>query len=143
MKEIIDKEFNEEGKTMKDKLFLGIGKYMIVIPRLFIPILSFIAKKIAKRMEATLHRAMSKEHHVVHDFVVKELPCVGTPVSPEFISEKLSLPVDRVRKILRKLERLILLDIDEQGAVTWAYPVTVVKTPHHATLSSGEQTFIP
>ena len=143
MKEIVDKEFNEEGRTMKDKLFLGIGKYMIVIPRLFIPILSFIAKKIAKRMETTVYRAMSKEHHAVHDFVVKELPLIGAPISSEFISEKFYLSVDRVRKILRKLERLILLDMDEQGEVTWAYPVTIVKTPHHATLSSGEQRFIP
>lgn len=128
---------------MKDKLFLGIGKHMIVIPHLFISILSLIAKKIAKKMEKTLHQAMSKEHHAVHDFAVKELPRVGFPVSPEFIAGKLFLSVDRVRNILRKLERMILLDMDEQGAVTWAYPVTIIKTPHQATLSSGEQTFIP
>jgi len=86
---------------------------------------------------------MSKEHHAVRDFVVKELPRVGSLMTSEFIAEKLSISVDRAKKILKRLERMILLDMNEQGAVTWAYPVTIVKTPHHATLSSGEQTYIP
>ena len=128
---------------MKDKLFLGIGKHMIAIPRLLIPILSLIGKKIAKMMEKSLHNAMSKEHHAVHDFVVKELPLIGAPISSEFIAERLYLSVDRVKKILNKLERMILLDMNERRAVIWAYPVTVVKTPHHAILSTGGQTYIP
>jgi len=128
---------------MKDKLFLGIGKYMIAVPNPLIPILSLIGKKIAKTMEKRLHNAMSKEHHAVHDFVVKELPLIRAPISSEFISGKLYLPIDRVKKILRKLERMILLDMNEQGEVTWAYPVTAVKTPHQAILSSGGQTYIP
>ena len=128
---------------MRDKLFLGIDKHMILIPRLLIPILGFAGKIIARMMEKMLHNSMSKEHHAVRDFVVKELPRVGSPMTPEFIAEKLCLSVDRVKKILNRLERMILLDMNEQGAVTWAYPVTIVKTPHHATLSSGEQIFIP
>jgi len=94
-------------------------------------------------MEKSLRNSMSKEHHAVRDFVVKELPRVGSLMTSEFIAEKLSISVDRAKKILKRLERMILLDMNEQGAVTWAYPVTIVKTPHHATLSSGEQTYIP
>ena len=128
---------------MRDKLFLGIGKHMMPIPRLLIPIVGFAGKKIARMIEKSLRNSMSKEHHAVRDFVVKELPRVGSLMTSEFIAEKLSISVDRAKKILKRLERMILLDMNEQGAVTWAYPVTIVKTPHHATLSSGEQTYIP
>ncbi len=128
---------------MRDKLFLGIGKHMILIPRLLIPFLGFTGRTIARMMEKSLHNAMSEEHHAVRDFVVKELPRVGSPMAPEFISENLNLAMDQVKKILNRMERMILLDMNEQKAVTWAYPVTVVKTPHRATLSSGEQTYIP
>jgi len=128
---------------MRDKLFLGVGKHMIPIPRLLIPIVGFTGKKIARMIEKSLRNSMSKEHHAVRDFVVKELPRVGSLMTSEFIAEKLSISVDRAKKILKRLERMILLDMNEQGAVTWAYPVTIVKTPHHATLSSGEQTYIP
>jgi len=128
---------------MRDKLFLGVGKHMIPIPRLLIPIVGFAGKKIARMIEKSLRNSMSKEHHAVRDFVVKELPRVGSLMTSEFIAEKLSISVDRAKKILKRLERMILLDMNEQGAATWAYPVTIVKTPHHATLSSGEQTYIP
>jgi Alkylmercury lyase len=128
---------------MKGKLFLGIGKHMIAVPRFLIPIFGLIGRTIAKMVGKSIHKAMSKEHHAVRDFVVKELPLIEVPMSSEFISEKLYLPVDRVGKILRKLERMIMLDMNEQGEVTWAYPVTIVKTPHYATLSSSEQIFIP
>jgi hypothetical protein len=30
---------------------------------------------------------------------------------------------------------------NEQGSVTWAYPVTVDQTPHRVTFSSGEQVY--
>ncbi len=85
---------------------------------------------------------MSDEHHLVRDFVVRELPKVGKPLSPEFIAQKLNLSVDRVKLILDKLEkRLTFLFRNEQGAVVWAYPVTVENTPHYAIFSTGEQVY--
>ncbi len=85
---------------------------------------------------------MSDEHHLVRNFVVKELPRVGKPLSPEFISEKLNLPVDRVNAILDELEKhLTFLFRNGQGAVAWAYPVTVDSTPHHVTFGTGEQVY--
>jgi hypothetical protein len=30
---------------------------------------------------------------------------------------------------------------NEQGAVAWAYPVTVDRTPHYVTFSTGEQVY--
>ncbi len=83
---------------------------------------------------------MSEEHHLVRHFVVRELPSTGNPMQPEFISQSLKLPVVRVNTILDELERnLFFLVRNDQGAVTWAYPVTVEKTPHELTLSTGER----
>jgi hypothetical protein len=83
---------------------------------------------------------MSEEHHLVRNFAVRELPNVRGPLSPEFIADKLNLPVDRVNIILNDLEKhLTFLYRNEQGAVAWAYPVTTDITPHHVSFSTGEQ----
>ena len=85
---------------------------------------------------------MSEEHHLVRNFVVKELPNAGEPLSPEIISQELKLPVSRVVIILEELEKqLTFLFRNRQGAVTWAYPVTVDRTPHHITFNTGEQIY--
>jgi hypothetical protein len=58
------------------------------------------------------------------------------------ISRKLNLPLDLVKMSLEVLEkRLFFLVRNEQGAVAWAYPVTVETTPHKITFSSGEQLY--
>jgi hypothetical protein len=85
---------------------------------------------------------MSEEHHLARNLVVRELPNVGEPLSPEFIAQELNLPVSRVNVILEELEKhLTFLFRNEQGAVTWAYPVTVDNTPHHITFNTGEQIY--
>jgi len=63
-------------------------------------------------------------------------------MQPEFISQKLELPLARIKTILDELERnLFFLVRNGQGAVSWAYPVTVDDTPHHLTFSTGEQLY--
>lgn len=85
---------------------------------------------------------MSEEHHFVRNFVVRELPEVGASLSPAFIAQKLNLPVSRVNVILDELEeRLTFLFRNEQGAVIWAYPVTVDNTPHHVTFNTSEHIY--
>ncbi len=85
---------------------------------------------------------MSPEHHKVRNFVVRELPSIGKPIPPEMISVELQIPVDKVKKILDDLEKnLTFLFRNDSNAVAWAYPVTVEKTPHHLTLSTGEGIF--
>ncbi len=85
---------------------------------------------------------MSKEHHLVREFVVRVLPSAGNPMQPEFISQSLRLPVVRVKAILDELERnLFFIVLNSQGAVRWAYPVTVEKTPHELTFSTGERLY--
>ena len=85
---------------------------------------------------------MSEAHHLVRYFVVREMPRIGRPIEPALISEELKLPPDRVNTILDDLEQnLFFLFRNEQGAVAWAYPVTVEETPHHLTFDTGEQLY--
>jgi hypothetical protein len=96
---------------------------------------------IPRHIEARLD-FMSKEHHLVRNFVVKEMSIAGEPLSPVYIAQKLGLPLERTEVILGELEKhLTFLFRNEHGAVIWAYPVTVEKTPHHITFSTGEQLY--
>ena len=85
---------------------------------------------------------MSEDHHRVRYFVVRELPAHGAPIEPGMISQALQLPHEQVDVILDQLEKnLFFLVRNEQGAVVWAFPVTVQPTSHRLEFSSGEQTY--
>ena len=85
---------------------------------------------------------MTEEHHRVRYFAVRELPRVGEPLQPQFIAESLGLPLARVNAILDELEKnLFFLVRNGQGAVSWAFPVTVERTPHELTFSTGERLY--
>jgi hypothetical protein len=123
---------------MTGRLLIGLGRHMIPIP---IPRMLWQrqVRKGAERTTADLG-FMSEEHHLVREFVVRELPGVGEPISPEFIAEELNLPVARVKSILDELEKhMTFVCRNTQGAVVWAYPVTAETTPHHVTFSTGER----
>jgi hypothetical protein len=82
---------------------------------------------------------MSEDHHHVRNLVVRELPRAGRPLSPQSIAQRLGLHPERVVQLLEDLERhKTFLFRNEEGAVTWAYPVTVAETPHLAVFDSGE-----
>ena len=123
---------------MQNKIFSGIWRFMIPLP------------------EVVLHRHMAQEgeegapdlafmtadHHRVRNFVVSELPKAGAPLPPELIATRLNLPLEGVVAILDDLEKhMTFLFRDPQGAVAWAYPVTVARTPHKITFSSGEKLY--
>ena len=123
---------------MKDKLMLGLWRYMLKVPP------SLWEKQISKAEEKfqTENSFMTEKHRLVHHFVVRELPYTGKPLSPEYIAGELTLPVTRVKTILDDLEkRMIFLFRNKKGEVVWAYPVTVDKTPHHLTFSTGEKLY--
>ena len=85
---------------------------------------------------------MTSVHHQIRYFVVQEMVNRQKPVEPEFISEKLNMPLEKVKLILEELERkLFFLVRNAQGAVAWAYPVTVETTPHRLNFSSGERLY--
>ncbi len=87
-----------------------------------------------------LLRFMSEEHHRVRNHVVEELPRSGHPLAPGAIAKAIGLPEARVTAVLEELERnLFFLVRNDDGAVSWAFPVTVTDTPHHLRFSTGER----
>ena len=123
---------------MNKSLLLGFWHFLLRIPR---PIWQQEVARSARAGEKSL-TFMTLEHHRVRDFVVRELPRVGKPIPPEIIAHNLDMELARVIPILDELEKnLTFLYRNEQGAVIWAYPVTVEPTPHRVTFSSGEQIY--
>ena len=123
---------------MRDKLMLGLWRYILHVP----PFLWQKQIEKGKRSFERAHGSLSTEHRAVHHFTVKELPYAGKPLSPNVISEKMDIPVERVTSILDDLEKkMTFLFRNDRGEVTWAYPVTVEKTPHKITFSTGEKLY--
>lgn len=125
---------------MKDRIMLGLWKYMLGVP----PFIMDMKKQLAReklRYEAAMG-FMTDDHRRVHHFTVRELPNAGKPLPPELIAARLGLPQEKVVLILNDLEKhMTFLFRNRQGEVTWAYPVTVDTTPHHLTFNSGEQVY--
>ena len=123
---------------MKNKLMIGIWRHMLSVPPL---LWEKQVLKSRKKIEAALD-FMSPDHRRVHHCAVRELPRVGKPMPPEFIAGVLDLTPERVKAVLDDLEKhMTFLFRNEEGAVVWAYPVTVDKTPHHLAFSTGEQLY--
>jgi hypothetical protein len=123
---------------MRDKLLLGVGRAMVPVPGMV------WKDHVAKGARDTVAKLgfMSDEHHLVRDFAVRELPRVGEPLTPELIAQELDLPISQVIELLDDLEEnMTFLYRGDGESVTWAYPVTVDRTPHHVTLSTGEEVY--
>ncbi len=121
---------------MSSGLWLGLGRFMVPLPRV---LWQWQMRAHASKTDLGF---MSEEHHRVREMVVRELPRVGEPISPESIAQELSLPLERVESILDELDRqMTFVCRDERGAVVWAYPVTTATTPHRVALSSGEEVY--
>lgn len=85
---------------------------------------------------------MSEEHHAIRRAAVTGLVRTGKPIEPETFSRQLEISVSRTVEILDDLERnLFFLVRNEEGAVSWAFPVTVDRTPHKLTFSTGERLY--
>ena len=123
---------------MKNKIMIGFWRFLINVSPFLWQKQIFKAKKKFKNQLGF----MTEEHKLVHHFVVRELPFAGKPLSPQVVANKLDLPIDRVNTILDDLQKhMTFLFRNSQGAVVWAYPVTVDKTPHHVTFNTGEQLY--
>ena len=123
---------------MTESVFLGRGKDLVPVPwSMWQRHLADVPGHFQSRLSF-----MSQDHHRVRYFVVLELPRAGTVLSPEFIAGALQLPLERVQTILEDLERnLVFLWRQQTGSVSWAYPVTVDRTPHQIRFSSGESLY--
>ncbi len=123
---------------MSENILLGQGRKLTTIPRKsWEDHLSQVPDHSKTRLGF-----MSADHHRVRYFVVRELPVVGEPLTPAFISNKLKLPIQRVTAVLEELEQnLFFLVRDNQGAAKWAFPVTTEQTPHTLAFNSGERLY--
>jgi hypothetical protein len=123
---------------MEEKILLGRSQQILEIPQAtWKEHLTQISQHSQTRLSF-----MTDAHHRVRYFVVKELADKQKPIEPEFISTTLNMPLAQVTGILEELERkLFFLVRDEQGAVAWAYPVTVETTPHKLNFSTGERLY--
>ena len=120
---------------LHDRVLLGVGRRVIPAPG---HLLHAQSAREAQKGPSRL-AFMTLDHHRVRDFAVRELPRLARPLTPDLIARKLALPHSEVVSLLDDLERhLTFLFRDRSGAVTWAYPVTVERTPHHMVFSSGE-----
>ena len=125
---------------MKNKIFLGMWRFMLPVSETALH--KHVADDGDGHAESPALAFMTADHHRVRNFVVSELPRTGAPLSPELIAGRLDLPVERVILLLDDLEKhLTFLFRNAQGAVEWAYPVTVARTPHKVTFSSGEKLY--
>lgn len=125
-------------KIFGNGLLLGLGRFMLRIPR---PIWQQEITRSARAAEGALN-FMTRDHHRVRDFVVREMPRLGIPISPSLISKTLKIEPEITNSILDELEEnLTFLFRNQEGSVTWAYPVTVTQTPHRITFSNGEQIY--
>ncbi len=85
-------------------------------------------------------RFMSDDHHLVRNYVVRELSKYTEPIKPEEVSEALNIPVDRVRTCLEDIHKAhAFLHLDKVGDVEWACPGTLADSPHKVTYSTGEK----
>lgn len=123
---------------MRNKLMTGVWRYILAVP----PFLWERQIEKARQRVDRSTRFMSRAHRSIHHFVVREMPRAGGPIAPEMVARQTAVPLERTEEILQDLERrLTFIFRNEKGEVTWAYPVTVEKTPHSITFGSGEQIY--
>ncbi|HNW28852.1 MAG TPA: hypothetical protein PKN50_10280 [Spirochaetota bacterium] len=120
--------------TMKRLLF-GFKHHMLPVPWI-------LFRRMAPAEAAKNRRAfgrLDEDQRRVHHFVVRELPGFARPMGPDYVARALDMGLSRVDEIMDELERRKLFLYRPGGRdVEWAYPVTVVPTPHRVEFSSGE-----
>lgn len=121
---------------MRDHVLLGRDREIQVLSRT-----SWESEVVrAPEVCAERLRFMGPDHHRVRYFVVEELARRNRPLPIGTISDALKLDSDVVTGIVAELEKnLFFLVRNEDGEVSWAYPVTVDRTPHRLTFSTGER----
>ena len=126
---------------MRTKTLFGVGGLVVPIPFWFCAVNGVIEGLVMKFVFPLIYSA---DHYKVRDFLILELTRLRQPVSPEHISQKLSIPTGRVKKILGKIGKMQMWIVRNQaGHVTWAYPVTVEETKFRVTYATGEQAWAP
>ncbi len=123
---------------MDGKVRIGFWRHMLPVPA---SLLEKRAEKGGRKIREEL-AFMTGDHRRVHHFIVREMPSFGRPIDPKLIAGGVDLTEERVTTIHQELEeRKLFLFRNDEGAVVWAYPVTVEETPHRLTYSTGEKIY--
>jgi len=125
-------------KFMSGQVIVGQGREIRIVPdNGFVTAVNGLPERMAERLAF-----MSRDHHAVRDFVVREMPRQRRPLSPRQIATVTGVDFHRVLTILYDLEKhLFFLVRNSEGNVNWAFPVTTEMTAHHLSFSSGENIF--
>jgi len=126
------------GAQMNETILVGVGREIRrVQDDAFVESIKGLPAKMTSRLAF-----MTRDHHLVRDFVVREMPRQRRPISALGIANVTGLDLRKVSIILTDLERnLYFLVRDGDGNVSWAFPVTTSMTPHRLTFSTGERIF--
>ena len=120
---------------MNNQWMIGLWRLTIQLPP------SLLEGRMAKAKEKFARELvfMTGEHRAVHHDVVRRLPSATAPLAPETIAAALGMTRERVAALLDDLEsHMTFLFRNDRREVVWAYPVTLAKTPHRLTFSTGE-----
>lgn len=123
---------------MSGTILVGAGREIRRVPDdTFVQSIKGLSKRMTSRLAF-----MTCDHHLVRDFVVREMPRQRGPISPLGIANVTGLNLQKVSLILSDLERnLFFLVRNPDGNVSWAFPVTTLITPHELMFSTGENIF--
>ena len=124
--------------SVERKLFMGIGGFMIPIPRII------ASRGLQKGVSGAKAKAelLSTEERKIHYFIVKKMAVVQKPITAEIVSEELDLPAEMVENTIDKLEGLKTFLYRSDGlGINWAYPHSLENTGHKMIASTGERFF--
>ena len=124
--------------NLKRRMLMGIGKFMIPIPRVI------SSKGLEKGVSRARAKAdlLSPEERTIHHFIVNRMTKTKIPLTAEQVGKELDLPVDRVEATIDKLEVLKTFIYRSDGkGINWAYPLSLENTGHKITASTGERFF--
>jgi hypothetical protein len=121
---------------MVDTVLIGRGDTITSFPRKdWEHELKLAPESIGRRLQF-----MSDDHHLVRNFVVRELPRFGRPIPLTDISRELQLKRERTKRIVEDLEKHLFFLVRGDGEeVSWAFPVTADETGHRLVFSTGER----
>ena len=113
-----------------------LAGHMIPIPS---PAVRYQTKRESERWSRINARLTPLEAEV-RRLAVRHLPASGSPLTAQAIAEHGGFTTPEVATALEELHRKLgFLAINQEGAVTWAYPVTADGSPHHLTFETGER----
>ena len=123
---------------MSGQIIVGEGRELRKVPDdAFLNAVNHLPERMAERLAF-----MSRDHHTVRDFVVREMPRQHRPLSPRQIARITGIDFHRVSTILSELEEhLFFLVRNSQGDVNWAFPVTTDPTAHRLSFSTRDNIF--